>query len=179
MTLRAACLAALLAAPAAAEDRFDYEDWRVVVERVDTGQDIRVTCVAMTGGDGLPTLRVYTSDGDVRPPDMFPWVSLEESAPRGYATLMRDGDLVRFAFDEGTAFEAQVRGGFDAEGFAVASAMIDETDMQAALRAMRAAGRVAVIRDGETVYDASLAGFAAAYRKLAERCDFPVSGVLD
>jgi hypothetical protein len=179
MTLRAACLAILLAAPASAQEWFDYKDWRVLIEPRGVEGDHYVACIAMTGGDGEPTLQVYTSTGDVRPPDMFPWVSLEESAPRGYATLMQDREFVRFAFDDGNAFEAQVRGEVDDEGILHATAMIEEMDMQPTLRTMRAAGRVAVIRDGETVYDASLAGFAAAYGKLAERCDFPVTGVLD
>ena len=156
-----------------------FRDWSVQVERVDTGEDLRITCRASTGGDGDPVLEVYVSNGDAMPPGVFPWVSLRESAPRGYATLMRDGDDAVFTFDTGARLPAIVRGGFDGDGIPFAHAEIDETDNQAALRAMRKASNVQISRGSESVYTASLSGFTAAYGKIAEQCGFPTTGVFD
>jgi hypothetical protein len=187
LKLSRAALAAAFAVPVLAsaqqapdeEAFFAFADWRVWAFYESSEQDDWVRCEAVTGGDGDPTIVVYTTTRDVRPPDMFPWVWLEESAPRGYDTLMQDGDVVAFAFADGPVFEALVSAAYDADGIRVARAEIDELDNQAALRALRDGDRLRIIRDGAVVYDASLAGFTASYGKMAEHCDFPVGGVID
>lgn len=171
-------LLAAIAPASASEQWWEYRDWRVHVATVDTGEDLRVTCRAATGGDGDPVLAIEISNGDVLPPSMFPPVAIEEYAPRGYATLLQDGDTVRFVLDSGSFGEGYVRAGHDA-GIPFAVGVSDEMDTLALLQGMRRGDRLAVFRGGDLVYTASLAGFTAAYGKVAEQCGFPTTGVID
>lgn len=175
-------VAGLLAAtlPAAAQEQsWEYRNWRAVAETIDTGEDIRITCSAQAGGDGLPVVQATLSNGDVLPPDAFPSVTVEEHAPRGYATMMQEGDAVNFLFDDGDSAPANVYVWADDEGFAVASAEIASSDSQRVLQAMRRAGQLEVVRSGEVVATVLLDGFSAAYGKMAEACGFSTEGVLD
>ena len=160
-------------------DYWDYQDWTVVVERIDTGEDLRVVCTARTGGDGDPTLSVSLSDGDVKPPDYYPEPSLHELAFRGYDTVMQDGARVLFEFDTDWLTEGFVTAGFDEEGFRQAVARAHPGDSLGLLQTMRRAGTLWITMEGEVVYRASLAGFTAAYGKMAEQCDFSTVGVID
>lgn len=183
MRLERLAIAALVcgfAAPAAAEYQvWDYKDWRAVAETVDTGEDVRVTCSARTGGDGDPTLVATLSNGDAMPPYGYPSVIIEESAPRGTATLMRDGDRINFLFDDGDSAEATAFAGHDEDGIPVASAMIDAGDSLRVLQAMQRAGQLEILRGRDIVYTASLNGFTAAYGKMAEACGFDTVGVIE
>lgn len=174
-------LLAAFALPAAAEERayFDYRDWTTTVARVDTGEDVRIVCAAGTGGDGMPSLSIELSNGDVPPPDAFPPVMLRETAPRRNKTQMQDGQAVRFVFDDGLVLEGKVYGGFTEDGIAFAEAQVEYDDAQTALKAMRRARSLVVEAAGETVYTASLNGFTAAYGKMAEQCGFTTAGVID
>lgn len=177
----AAAIAALLlaasGAPAAGGYR-EYRDWRVSVEAVDTGEDLRITCTISTGGDGDPTLSATISNGDALPPFAYPSVFFEESAPRGYDTVMREGDQIFFAFDSGVEFAAVARGFIDDEGFARAEIPVYHPESLFLLRAMGRADRVGIMRGSELVYSASLSGFTAAYGEMAAQCGFGAEGVI-
>lgn len=163
----------------AAEQYWDYGDWTVFVQSYDTGQDFRVVCTASTGGDGDPTLAVSLSNGDAAPPYYYPEPTVHEYAPRGYGTVMQDGARVLFEFDVDWRTEAFVTAGFDEQGFANAVARAHSADSLGLLQTMRHAGTLWVTLDGAVVYAASLAGFTAAYGKMAEQCGFPTTGVID
>ncbi|MGC3937726.1 hypothetical protein ACOTTU_07960 [Roseobacter sp. EG26] len=168
------------ATDAAADYQYwDYKDWTVAVERVDTGEDLRITCTASTGGDGDPSLAITLSNGDAAPPYFYPGPELLERAPRGYTTMMTDGARVMFEFDVDWRTEGFVTAGYDAEGFAQAIARAHQNDSLGLLQTMRRAGMLWITLDGEVVYAASLSGFTAAYGKMAEQCGFPTVGVID
>lgn len=173
-------LTALLAGSAAQADTqyWDYKDWRVMVETVDTGEDLRITCTALTGGDGDPTLSVILSNGDAGPPDFYPQPTLSEHAIRGYNSMMQDGARVLFEADTGWLTEGFVNGGINEDGFAEAFAQANQGDSLEMLQTMRKAGKLFVTLDGEVVYAASLSGFTASYGKIAEQCGFSTEGVL-
>ena len=176
----AIAFAFLLPAVAHADTQYwDYKDWRVIVDTVDTGEDLRVTCLALTGGDGLPSLRLEVSNGDALPPYYYPAPTLYESAPRGHDTLMQDGQRVLFTFDTGEVTEGLVSAGFDQDGIKIAESRANDDDSLWLLQSMRQAEKLWVTRDGDVVYGASLAGFTAAYGKIAEQCGFPTDGVID
>lgn len=173
-----AFLAMLPSAVQADLQYWDYKDWRVVVDRFDTGEDWRVNCTALTGGDGMPTLRISVSNGDALPPDVYPVPVLNEFAPHGYNTMMHDGDRVMFVFDSGNRTEGFVTGGYDDDGILEAFARPVDADALWMLQTMQRSDRLWITLDGETVYEASLAGFTAAYGKIAEQCAFPTTGVI-
>ena len=176
----AAVSAAVLVTPASAENEYwDYRDWHTVRESVDTGEDLRVTCSARTGGDGYPVLSVSLTNGDVPPPDAYPSVILEEHAPRGHATVMKDGETINFIFDDGDSAQATAYGYLDNDGFAVAEAMMKSEDSLRVLQAMRRNGQIDIVGGGKLIYTASLNGFTAAYGKMAEACSFSTVGVID
>ena len=157
---------------------WDYRDWSVAVESYDTGEDWRVNCTAWTGGDGMPTLRIEVSNGDVLPPYSYPAPTLHETAPRGYDTMMHDGDRVLFEFDLDTVTEGFVTAGYDDDGILNATVQAHEADSLWLLQTMRHGDTLWVTLDGEVVYGASLSGFTAAYGKIAEQCGFPTKGVI-
>ena len=183
--LRLPCVAVALGAglfslPAtASSEYFTYKDWTVLIEKLDTGEDLRTTCQMWTGGDGDPTVQIEVSDGDVLPPDVYPGVSVMERAFRGQATVLDDGDMLNFVFDDGDSAQASVTAGFDADGYAYAQSQFAESDKQRVLQAMRANGIIEIIGPGGPFYTASLSGFTAAYLKLAEQCGFSPQGVID
>lgn len=176
----AVVFAAVLVTPAAAEtDYWDYRDWHTVRDSVDTGEDLRVTCSARTGGDGYPVLEVSLTNGDVTPPDAYPDVIFEERAPRHHATVMKDGDTINFVFDDGDSAQATAYGYLDNDGFAVAEAVMKSEDSLRVLQAMQRNGQIDIVGGGKLIYTASLNGFTAAYGKMAEACSFSTVGVID
>ncbi|SDT95501.1 hypothetical protein [Stappia sp. ES.058] len=176
----AAFVASLVSLPAqASSEYFTYKDWTVLIEQLDTGEDLRTTCKMWTGGDGDPTVEIALSDGDALPPTIYPGVSLMERAYRGQATVLNDGDQVNFVFDDGDSVTAGVQAGFDPDGYAFARTQFAEVDKQRALQAMRANGIIDIVGPEGTFYTASLNGFTAAYIKLAEQCGFTTQGVID
>ena len=160
-------------------DYWDYNDWRVTVKTFKAGEDLRVNCTASTGGDGVPSLRIDVSNGDALPPHNYPVPTLHEFAPRGYDTVMQDGQRVLFEFDPGNLTEGYVTAGFDNHGIKQASARAGEGDSLWLLQTMRQADQLWITLDGEVVYGASLAGFTAAYGKIAEQCGFSTAGVIN
>ncbi|ASP35196.1 hypothetical protein [Labrenzia sp. VG12] len=183
MIFRRAVLAGALvlgATGAQAKDQYyDYKDWTVLVVTVDTGEDLRITCSMWTGGDGEPTVGFTISNGDALPPDVFPNVQLNERAIRGHATVLKNGETVNFIFDDGDSATATVHADFDQEGFAYAQTDFPFEDNQRVLQAMQRNGQIDIVGPSGLVYSASLSGFTASYRKVAEQCGFPVSGVID
>ncbi|WP_428645673.1 hypothetical protein [Roseibium sp.] len=163
----------------AAEQFFTYKDWNVQVETVDTGEDLRVTCSMWTGGDGDPTVGFSVSNGDALPPDFFPGVQLTERAIRGQATVLQNGQTVNFVFDDGDSATATVTADFDEDGFAFALTDFPFEHNQRVLQAMQRNGQIEIIGPGGLVYTASLNGFTASYRKVAEQCGFPAEGVVN
>lgn len=173
-------LALLSGGAAAAQTEYtQYGDWWVLVERHDTGEDRRVYCRAMTGGDGWPSLEVGMSNGDAGPPEVYPLPMAVEHAVRGYDTVMQDGQTAAFIDDVGRRIAGSVSGGIDDEGFAWAQAEPDRADAQALLGMMRRGNVLEVEVAGAPFLTASLRGFTAAYGKIAEECGFSTAGVID
>lgn len=170
------CLASMAFA---GEEYFSYKDWKVQIKTVDTGEDLRVTCTMWTGGDGDPIVGLSLSNGDALPPDVYPGVQLTESAPRGYATLLQNEQIVNFVFDDGDSAQASVYAGIDDEGIAFADTNFPFEDHLRVLQAMQRNGQIDIVGPGGLVYSASLSGFSASYRKVAEQCGFPVDGVIN
>lgn len=167
-------------APPPIESGFwEYGSWRVFAETIDTGEDLRRTCTALTGGDGEPSLSIEISNGDGGPPDFFPSVSISEHAIRGYPTVMQDGQAVYIRFDDEDSMDAVVTGYFDEEGFAHAFFRFDHPDSQWVLRAMRKNHQLDAVVGGHVFYSFFLDGFTAAYVKAMDECGFSGAGVVD
>lgn len=169
---------ALLAGPVAAQNFWEYGSWRVWVDEVDTGEDLRRTCTALTGGDGLPSASVAFYNGDAGPPIFFPSVVVSESAPRGYDTVLLDGQDVYVWFDDEQTMDSTVYAYRDEEGFALAEIPFDHPLSQWVLQSMRANGQMDVMVEGKVFMTAYLDGFTAAYLKAAEQCGFDGAGVV-
>lgn len=173
-----ALLAVCVATSAAAFDEWwDYRDWTAFIERVQGG---RVTeCTARAGPDGGPFLTVSTTDVDTKPPALYPSIDYEEPGIRGIPTQLRDGDRITFVLDTGEALELVGASYLTSEGIPRASAGVEYADRQPLLKAMRNGSQLDVMRGGERLARVSLAGFTAAYGKIAEQCSFPTVGVID
>lgn len=172
-------LAAVIATPLQAETHYwDYKDWHVAVEAIDTGEDLRVTCTGWTGGDGMPSLRISLSNGDAGPPTFYPQPTFYESAPRHYPTQLQNGQRVMFEFDADWRTEGFVEAGFTEEGIAYAQARAHQGDSLGLLQVMRQAGTLWITHDGEIAGEFSLSGFTAAYGKMAEQCGFSTLNVI-
>lgn len=172
-------LLALMAGPASADGFWEYDSWRVIMQEVDTGEDLRRTCTAFTGGDGAPSVSISLSNGDVGPPYFFPTVLIHERAPRGYQTVLQDGQAVYIRFDDEDSMDGVVMGYVDEQGFANAQIAFDHPLSQWVLRAMRVNGQFDVVVGGAVFMYAYMDGFTAAYLKMAEQCGFDGAGVVD
>jgi hypothetical protein len=179
LVMAAACTG-FAALPAAADGYWEYRDWRVFVDEYDTGEDLRRNCTAMTGGDGLPSLKLHISNGDGGPPDYYPAPTFHESAPRGHSTQVQNGQALGFIFDNQAVFYAIADGSYDDEGFAYADASPRWQDTLNMLLWMQA-GHSLEIRTvqpygaGEQVLPVSLNGFTAAYGKMMDECGFSIA----
>ncbi|MBT2129978.1 hypothetical protein [Aliiroseovarius lamellibrachiae] len=158
---------------------WDYKDWHVAAESIDTGEDLRVSCTAWTGGDGMPSLRLEQSNGDAGPPSYYPQPYMHETAARHYPTFLQDGQRVMFEFDADWRTEGFVQAGFTEEGLAYADARAHQGDSLGLLQTMRRAGTLWVTLDGEIAGEFSMSGFTAAYGKMAEQCGFSTQDVID
>ncbi len=168
----------MFTAPAAAQGFWEYGSWRVWVEQIDTSQDLRRTCIASTGGDGLPSVAVTFSNGDAGPPDYFPSVVIHDYAPRGYDTVLQDGQPVYVRFDDEQVMDSTVHANIDEEGFARATISFDDPVSQWVLQSMRVNGQMDVVVDGQVFMYVYLDGFTASYLKAAEECGFDGAGVV-
>ncbi|PRY26390.1 hypothetical protein CLV78_101485 [Aliiruegeria haliotis] len=179
MRLIVAGLLAVLAGPVMADGFWEYGSWRVIVEDVDTGEDLRRTCTAATGGDGEPSVSVSVSNGDAGPPEVFPSVLIREHAPRHHQTGLQDGQEAYIRFDNEEVMDGVVVGYFDDQGFANAEIAFDHPLSQWVLRAMRANGQFDVVLGNNVFMYVYLDGFTASYLKMAEECGFDGAGVVD
>ncbi len=171
---------ALSMGTAQAEEWFwTYGDWTVHVDAFDTGEDWRTTCAAWTGGDGDPTLRLETSNGDAGPPDDYPRVTLHESAPRGYNTQMQNGQAITLIIDQELDYYALVDAYYDEDGIVQAEAQVRWQDAAYILLSMKSGSQMDMrlmspIKVSERIYLASLSGFTAAYGKMMDSCGHPI-----
>ncbi|MDE4173442.1 hypothetical protein PXK01_04700 [Phaeobacter sp. PT47_59] len=168
---------ALATLPLQAQAQFywEYDDWQVWVEETDTGEDLRRSCTAWTGGDGEPVLRLEISNGDAGPPYVYPYPSLSETAPRHYKTQMQDGQHVQFVTDTGAVFSTTAEARFNEEGLFEAHAVLNLADNLPTLQAMKQGSHMEIRTGGNMVFRASLAGFTAAYGKMMDSCGFSLS----
>lgn len=183
LTIATACSAFVTTALVHAEDKvtyFDYRDWSVTIDAFVTEDgETRTVCSARTGGDGDPTLSIEISDGDAGPPDAYPFVAFVERAPRGYNTMMQDGDRITFLFDDGDSYAGAAFQTADIDGFPYVSASPDYDSQLFVLQGMRRAGQLEIIRANEVVYAASMNGFSAAYLKVVDACGFSGVNVIE
>ena len=175
MRLLIAMAVAMTPALPAAADYWNYKDWHVSVERIDTGEDLRVTCYAHTGGDGDPVWALEISNGDAGPPDFFPVPRLVEIAPRHYETVMQDQQDVKFQFDTGNTVLGRATAYLNNEGLFQAESTPDNNSVLSMLMAMRRGSKMEAIVEQQVVATASLSGFTAAYGKMMDECGFALA----
>jgi len=168
---------ALAAAPAlpATAGYWNYNDWHVSTDRFDTGEDIRVTCYAHTGGDGDPVWALEISNGDAGPPDFFPAPRLVEVAPRHHQTMMYDNQAIEFVFESGPTVPAQAMAYVNEDGLFQAESSPPHNSVLMMLMAMRRGTTVEALGDREVIATASLKGFTAAYGKMMDECGFTLT----
>ncbi|WP_085848023.1 hypothetical protein [Pacificibacter marinus] len=163
----------------AAGGYWEFGAWRVIVEEIDTGEDLRRTCTAMTGGDGDMSAVLTVSNGDAGPPDYYPELLINEHAIRGYDTRMQASDEVYLWFDDEDVIDGTIEHFFDDDGFAHAQVFLAQSTSQAGLRAMKRNGQMDVTVNGRAMHTFWLNGFSASYLKMMDECGFDGSGVLD
>ncbi len=168
--LSALACTAFLSAAQAAPQKETYRDWSASLDEVNTGEDLRKTCVAATSaGDAQNKtwgLTLSISNGDVLPPDAYPQVAIT-------ADGLPKGEGIPLVLDFGGKR-------IDAKGMGDGKQlMIDnmrETSLQV-LRAMAAGDKLNLTIAGKPAPALSLAGFTASYRKLGSWCGFLTSDV--
>jgi hypothetical protein len=166
------------AAPTQVEPKLDtFGRWSVLVDQVDTGQDIRKTCAASTafiGAGGVPgTLTLIISNGDALPPDAYPSVTIavdNKDLPTGKSVAASFGDN-----------KGHVAAKLHSDG-AVNGRLSWTVDNQAKtnlalLRVMRRASALDVAFGDAPVGSISMDGFTKAYRSLGASCGFPTAYV--
>ncbi|NIZ61353.1 hypothetical protein DL239_10240 [Sedimentitalea sp. CY04] len=170
----ALALAAASAVPANA-GYWNYNDWHVSTDQFDTGEDVRVTCYAHTGGDGDPVWALEISNGDAGPPDFFPAPRLVEVAPRHHQTMMHDNQTIEFVFEAGPTVPAQAMAYVNEDGLFQAESSPAHNSVLMMLMAMRRGTTVEALGDSEVIATASLKGFTAAYGKMMDECGFTLT----
>ncbi len=169
-----------LASANAAEQQWTFGDWQVMVSKVDTGEDYRITCTIQTVSNEIGTaraLKVSLSNGDALPPDYFPGIVLEEVA--GQPAGLQAGDNVVVEFDKGGSFLGVANASTDDAGQPVMAVWIDDGGKPDIMQAMRASNHALFRVNNVTAQVSSLKGFTASYLKMSEQCGFPASGVVD
>ncbi len=147
---------------------------------IDTGEDNRTICRAWTGGDGDHYLMVEFNDGDAPPPDNYPTVFFRELTVRGIAPLLASGEIVTMTVDGGHVYRARVDVERGEDGIPIVDAHANADDMADMLRAMARGNRltVRILDPARAIFEASLHGFTAVYRKMADWCGFETMNVL-
>lgn len=166
---------ALPAAAAADDNYWHYDDWHVSVDRIDTGEDLRVTCYAHTGGDGNPVWAVEVSNGDAGPPEYFPTPRLIEIAPGRHQTTMYNQQAIEFTFDSGSSIHGEAVAYINDDGFFQAESAPKYSSVLSMLISMRRGTSVEARADGQIIATASLKGFTAAYGKMMDECGFALA----
>lgn len=163
----------------AEEFYWSHADWQLSVRQVESQEDDHSNCRAWTGGDGEPIVEFQHYTGDAGPPYGYPLLTVNEYAPRGYDTLIQDGDQVLMVFDDGTMFMAEGATLINDDGIKEAFASPQYDKAQSILQAMQRGNRLSISVGGQVLYLASMNGFSAVYGKMAEVCNFSTEGVLD
>jgi len=175
IALALAAAPALPTSAATAANYWHYDDWHVSVDRVDTGEDLRTTCYAHTGGDGDPVWALEVSNGDAGPPDYFPAPRLIEIAPGHHLTAMHDLQSIEFEFDSGSSVHGDVIAYINDEGLYQAESSPAHNSVLTMLISMRHGSTVDARADGQVIATASLKGFTAAYGKMMDECGFTLA----
>lgn len=173
-TLPSAALAQSAPTPAAPKTE-TFGNWSTTVDEIDTGEDLRKTCVASTafldasGTSGTLTLAV--SNGDALPPNGYPTLVI--------AMKNKDlptGENIPAVFGDGNG---KVKATVDAMAGASGKWMVNNKPeiSLALLRAMRRASALDVIFADTPVATVSMDGFTKAYRSLGVSCGFPTADV--
>ena len=178
MSLRIVMGALILCLPgigAAADQYWEYGDWRVNVTLERSTEHDRLICRASTGGDGMPVILLEISDGDAGPPHGYPSPTYATTAPRGYRTQIGNAQGVAFVFDRQGVFFTVAEGGFGDDGIAWANAAPRWQDTRNMLLWMQAAQQMEVraldaYQASTEAYVASMRGFTAAYGKMMDSC---------
>ncbi|SMP19887.1 hypothetical protein [Shimia sagamensis] len=171
-------LLALLASPVTAEGYWTYGAWQVYTETVNAGNYLHENCTAYTGGDGDPLVRISITSSEVGPPANYPALYVQEHAPRGYATAMRQGQKVALVVDNYWDYYTQAHSYYDNEGILQAYAGVGHPDSLYAMRAMRQGDTMSIYVDGAPFIHVDLRGFTAAYVKAMDECGHSSTGVL-
>lgn len=171
-TLPLSALAQSAPTPAAPKTE-TFGKWSTTVDEIDTGEDLRRTCVASTafldasGASGTLTLAI--SNGDALPPDGYPTLVI----------AMRNKDLP--TGENIPAVFGDSNGNIKATVNALAGGrwmMNNKIEISLALlRAMRRASALDVIFADTPVATVSMDGFTKAYRSLGVSCGFPTVDV--
>jgi hypothetical protein len=151
--------------------------WSVIVDDINTGQDVRKTCVASTafrnaiGDSGTLTLAI--SNGDALPPVAYPAMTIaidNKDLPTGKniaASFGDSGGKVAVTIDSSAAVNGRL--GWTVNNQAKTSLAL--------LRTMRRAKAVEVAFAKQPVATISMDGFIKAYRSLGVSCGFPTTDV--
>ncbi|WP_084831433.1 MULTISPECIES: hypothetical protein [Mesorhizobium] len=173
-TLPLSALAQSAPIPAAPKTE-TFGKWSTTVDEIDTGEDLRRTCVASTafldasGASGTLTLAI--SNGDALPPDGYPTLVIamkNKDLPTGE-------DIPAVFGDSNGKVKATVDGMAGAGGKWM---LKNKPEISLALlRAMRRASALDVIFADTPVATVSMDGFTKAYRSLGVSCGFPTVDV--
>ena len=158
---------------------WEFGSWRVSVEQYDTGEDLRVTCTAMTGGDGDMSAVLSVSNGDAGPPDYFPELIINDHAVRHHTTVLKQDAPVYVWFDDEDVYDGAITQYTDADGFDHAELRFPQNISQWLLLAMKRNGQMDVVMNGRALHSFYLNGFTASYLKMMDECGFTGAGVLD
>ena len=173
-----ACLV-LFANPATAQGFWEFGSWRVIVDEFDTGQDVRLDCTMLTGGDGEPSVRVSMYSGDVGPPDYYPTVRVTEPTYRGYPTILQGDQKLYAWFDSEETFNAKASKYINENGSPVTEIVFADHQSLAMLQTMRLNDQMDIVVNGQVFVTAFLDGFTASYLKMAGECGFSGVGVVN
>ena len=183
--LTAATLLLLQSPPAGAGDvekQWTFGDWQVHIEKIDTGEDFRVTCTIQTVGNAIGKARrlyaIVTNGGDVLPPEIYPQVMLEEITTGSERAGILPGDVIDVEVDGIVVTQAPTDSYKDPQGRTVTLVTVSEPTDASILRSMRKGEdmvfrvNIGTMKQG-AFQVSSLKGFTASYLKMAEQCSFP------
>ncbi|MEM5476056.1 hypothetical protein [Pacificibacter sp. AS14] len=163
----------------AAGGYWEFGDWRVMVDEVDTGEDLRRTCTMVTGGDGDMSAVLKISNGDAGPPTYFAELVINDHAIRHHSTVLKQDATLYVRFDDKDVIDGSIMQYYDADGFQHATARFPQVHSQWVLLAMKRNAQMDVMMNNARVHAFSLAGFSASYLKMVDECGFTDVGVLD
>jgi hypothetical protein len=163
----------------AAGGYWEFGSWRVFVDEVDTGEDLRRTCTAMTGGDGDMSAVLSVSNGDAGPPYYFPELIINDNAIRHHTTVLKQDAPVYVWFDDEDVYDGAITQYVDVDGFQHAELRFPQTISQWLLLAMKRNSQMDVVMNGRATHSFFLDGFTASYLKMMDECGFTGAGVLD